>query len=123
MDLFGPIGRGGASLQRVLEAAVQYFNAVRLRVVSGGLAMPNIEDSAKLKPHIGSKLRTSVQSQSLRYPEAGHPMRNKSFCARRCGRLYKRNGFHPTGCAVNDGEQMREPIALLQWARNVNMDV
>ena len=53
MDLFGPIGRGGARLQSVLEAAVQSFDyAVRLRVVSGGLAMPNIEYSAKLKPYI-----------------------------------------------------------------------
>ena len=52
MDLFGPIGRGGVSLQSVLEAAVQPFDyAIRLRVVGGGLAMPNIEQSAKLKPH------------------------------------------------------------------------
>jgi len=53
VDLFGPIGCSGARLQSILEAAVQSFDyAVRLRVVGGGLAMPNIEDSAKLKPHI-----------------------------------------------------------------------
>jgi len=53
VDLFGPVGRGGASLESVLEAAVQSFDGtVRLRMVGGGLAMPNIEHSAKFKPHI-----------------------------------------------------------------------
>ena len=53
MDLFGPVGSGGASLESVLEAAVQSFDGtVRLRVVGSGLAMPNSGDSAKLKPHI-----------------------------------------------------------------------
>ena len=50
-------------------------------------------------------------------------MRNQDFCACYRGRLTKRNSFHPTGCAVNDCEKMGEPIALLQWAHNVNMDV
>jgi hypothetical protein len=66
---------------------------------------------------------SSVRSQSLRYPKAGHPMGNKSFCARRRGGLNKRNGFHPTGCAVNDCEKMGEPIAWWQWAHDVNMNV
>ena len=124
MDLFGPIGRRGARLQSVLEAAVQSFDyAVRLRVVSGGLAMLNIEYSAMLKPHIGSELRTSVRSQSLRYPKAGYPMRNKDFGARRRGRLYKRNGFHPMGCAVNYCEQMGETVAIEQRANQVNMNM
>ena len=53
MDLFGPVGRGGASLESVLEAAVESFNGtVCLRMIGGGLVMPNIEHSAKIKPHI-----------------------------------------------------------------------
>jgi len=53
VDLFGPIGRGGDSFSGILQAAVKWFdNAIRLRVVGGGLAMPSVKHFAKLKPHI-----------------------------------------------------------------------
>ena len=72
--MVGPVRRGAAGPECVLQAAVEaLYHPVRLRVVGGGLIVLDVEEAAEGGPQGGGELGPAVRCDDCWDPIAAHP--------------------------------------------------